>query len=53
MFFLIFILVIDIVNIIEKGEIEDQYRCQICFKIFGNIDGLYVYQNELGYLEFK
>lgn len=50
---LIFISAIDTANITEKGEIEDQYRCQTCSKTFGNIDGLYAHQNELGHLELK
>ena len=44
---------IDAVAISERGEPEDQYRCQMCSQTFPNIDLLYAHQNELGHLELK
>ena len=44
---------IDAVAISERGEPEDQYRCQMCSQTFPNIDSLYCHQNELGQLELK
>ena len=32
---------------------DDQFRCQMCSKIFINIDDFYSHQNELGHLELK
>jgi AT-binding transcription factor 1 len=53
MVFILFVTAIDTANFTEKGEIDNQYRCQTCSKTFSNIDGLYAHQNELGHLELK
>ncbi|KAK3099202.1 hypothetical protein FSP39_000960, partial [Pinctada imbricata] len=44
---------IDTAALSDKGDLDDQYRCQTCSKTFSNIDGLYAHQNELGHLGLK
>ena len=39
--------------LLDKTDLENQYRCQTCSKTFTNIDQLYSHQNELGHLELK
>ncbi|XP_041375246.1 zinc finger homeobox protein 3-like [Gigantopelta aegis] len=43
----------DMSVLLDKSELDTQYRCQTCSKTFTNIDQLYAHQNELGHLELK
>ena len=43
----------DAVAISDKGEPEDNFRCQTCPQTFQNVDKLIDHQNEFGHLELK